>query len=187
MKKQPKHGKPVQDAERPSAPKISVWRFGIVYIVLMGTFFLLIGLKPIQNIVDLNGLYTKGVVLLTSKVLKGLTIPATYQGSIIQLPSIALDVRFGCNGLEAVLIYSIAVIAFPALWRYKLIGIFAGFFIIQVINILRIASLAYSAVYLKNLFEYIHIYIAQGMMIAVSLGIFFVYLNYAKSSPKANA
>jgi exosortase H (IPTLxxWG-CTERM-specific) len=187
MKKQPEHRKTTQDAKKNPAPKISVWRFGIVYIVLMGTFFLLIGLKPIQNIVDLNGLYTKGVVLLTSKILKGLTIPATYQGSIIQLPSIALDVRFGCNGLEAVLIYSIAVIAFPALWRHKLIGIFAGFFIIQVINILRIASLAYSAVYLKNLFEYIHIYIAQGMMIAVSLGIFFVYLNYAKSSPKANA
>jgi exosortase/archaeosortase family protein len=187
MKKQPKHRLPSHEPKKTSAPKISVWRFGIVYVVLMGAFFLLIGLKSIQNIIDLNGLYTKGVVLLTSKVLKGLTVPATFQGSIIQLPSVALDVRFGCNGLEAVMIYSIAVIAFPALWRHKLLGIIAGFLVIQVINILRIACLAYSAVYLKNLFEYIHIYIAQGMMIAVSLGVFFIYLNYAKSSPKANA
>jgi exosortase H (IPTLxxWG-CTERM-specific) len=165
---------------------VSVWRFAVTYLVLMGTFFLLIGLKPIQEIIDLNGLYTKGVVILTSKILEVLTIPSTYQGSVIKLPSIALDVRFGCNGLEAVMIYSVAVIAFPASWKDKLMGILGGFLVIQVINILRISSLAYSAIHFKDLFEYIHIYIAQGMMIAVSLGVFFIYLNYAKASQKAN-
>jgi exosortase H (IPTLxxWG-CTERM-specific) len=165
---------------------ISVWRFAVTYLALMGSFFLLIGLKPVQNVIDLNGLYTKGVVILTSKILEVLTIPSTYQGSVIKLPSTALDVRFGCNGLEAVMIYSVAVIAFPASWKDKLMGILGGFLVIQVINILRISSLAYSAIHFKDLFEYIHIYIAQGMMIAVSLGVFFIYLNYAKASQKAN-
>jgi exosortase H (IPTLxxWG-CTERM-specific) len=165
---------------------ISVWRFAVTYLALMGSFFLLIGLKPVQNVIDLNGLYTKGVVILTSKILEVLTIPSTYQGSVIKLPSIALDVRFGCNGLEAVMIYSVAVIGFPASWKDKLMGILGGFLVIQVINILRISSLAYSAIHFKDLFEYIHIYIAQGMMIAVSLGVFFIYLNYAKASQKAN-
>ena len=164
---------------------IGIGRFAITYLVLMGGFFLLIGLKPIQNIIDLNGLYTQGVVILTSKILKILSIPNTSQGSIIALPSIALDVRFGCNGLEAVMIYAVAVIAFPASWKNRLMGILGGFLIIQIINLLRIALLAYSAVHFKSLFEYIHIYIAQGMMIAVSLGIFFIYLNYAKSPQKA--
>lgn len=167
-------------------PQLSIRRFGLTYLILMGTFFLLIGLKPIQNIIDLNGLYSKGVVILTSKILEILGIPSTYQGSVIKLPSIALDVRFGCNGLEAVMIYAVAVIAFPSPWKKKLIGILGGFVVIQVINILRIASLAYSAIHFKSLFEYIHIYVAQGLMIAVSLGIFFLYLNYAKSSQQAN-
>lgn len=165
---------------------ISLWRFAVTYLALMGSFFLLIALKPVQDVIDLNGLYTKGVVILTSKILEVLTIPSTYQGSVIRLPSIALDVRFGCNGLEAVMIYSVAVIAFPASWKDKLMGILGGFLVIQVINILRISSLAYSAIHFKDLFEYIHIYIAQGMMIAVSLGVFFIYLNYAKASQKAN-
>lgn len=166
---------------------IGIRRFVITYLLLMGAFFLLIGLKPIQNLIDLNGLYTKGVVLVTSKILKILTIPATYQGSIISLPSIALDVRFGCNGLEAVMIYAVAVVAFPAPWKKKIKGVIGGFLALQIVNILRISSLAYSAVHLKNLFEYIHIYIAQGMMIAVSLGVFFLYLNYVKGSKKAAA
>jgi exosortase/archaeosortase family protein len=165
---------------------ISVWRFAVTYLALMGSFFLMIGLKPVENVINLNGLYTKGVVILTSKILEVLTIPSTYQGSVIKLPSTALDVRFGCNGLEALMIYSVAVIAFPASWKDKLIGILGGFLVIQVINILRISLLAYSAIHFKDLFEYIHIYIAQGMMIAVSLGVFFIYLNYAKASKKAN-
>ncbi len=180
MEKSPKVGL------KTAKPQLSIRRFALTYLILMGTFFLLIGLKPIQDIVDLNGLYSRGVVILTSKILGMLGISSSYQGTVITLPSIALDVRFGCNGLEAVMIYAVAVIAFPSPWKKKLIGILGGFVVIQVINILRIVSLAYSAIHFKSLFEYIHIYVAQGLMIAVSLGIFFVYLDYAKRSQQAN-
>jgi len=173
--------------QKKTAGDISIKRFAVTYLILMGAFFFLIGFTPFQKIIDINGLYTRGVVATTAKVLGILSIPCTYQGSIIQLPSISLDVKFGCNGLEAVMIYSVAVIAFPAPWKKKLIGISAGFLIIQVVNILRIAALAYSGIHFKSLFEYIHIYVAQGMMIAVSLGVFFIYLNYAKESQSAKA
>jgi exosortase H (IPTLxxWG-CTERM-specific) len=173
------------DEKQKNKEGINIWRFALTYLVLMGSFFVLISLKPIQKVIDLNGLYTKGVVILTSKILAVLSVPSTYQGSIIQLPSIALDVKFGCNGLEAVMIYSVAVIAFPASWKNKFLGILGGFGVIQVINILRISALAYSAIHFKNLFETIHIYIAQGMMVAISLGVFFIYLNYAKSPQRA--
>lgn len=164
----------------PGSSALSIKRFAVTYLALMGVFFFLIGFKPIQDIIDLNGIYTTGVVVVTSKVLGLLSIPGAYHGSIIQLPSIALDVKFGCNGLEAVMIYSVAVIAFPASWKKKVTGVIAGFVIIQIVNVLRIAALAYSGVHFKSFFEYIHIYIAQGMMIAIALGVFFVYLNYAK-------
>jgi exosortase H (IPTLxxWG-CTERM-specific) len=182
-----KRKKPFENNSKVSKPMISVKRFAVTYLILMGAFFLLIGLKPIQDIIDLNGRYTRAVVILTSKILKILSIQSTCQGSIIQLPSVALDVKFGCNGLEAVMIYTVAVIAFPAQWKYKLMGIGGGFALIQIVNILRITALAYSAIHFKTLFEYIHVYIAQGMMIAVSLGVFFIYLNYAKSPQKANS
>lgn len=158
---------------------ISIKRFAITYIILMGVFFFLISFTPLQKVIDINDGYTKGVVVVTSRVLDILHIPSSYHGSLIQLPSISLDVKFGCNGLEAVMIYSVAVIAFPAAWRMRIIGIIAGFIVIQVLNIIRIAGLAYSGVYFKRLFELMHIYVAQGIMIAVALGIFLIYLHYA--------
>jgi exosortase/archaeosortase family protein len=176
--KQPKFNK---------SPKLSIRRFLITYLLLMAAFFFVIGFTPLQKIIDVNGLYTRGVVLITSEILSTLHVPTTCDGSIIHLPSIALDVRFGCNGLEAVMIYSVAVLAFPAPWRKKIYGIIAGFLIIQIINIIRIVGLAYAGVYFQNIFHYIHIYVAQGIMIAIALGTFFLYLAFTKTDGKAVA
>lgn len=184
MKK--KHSKTKQSKSE-SLPKISVRRFLITYLILMAGFFFIIGFTPIQRIVDVNGLYTRAVVLITAKILSALHISASCEGSIIHLPAISLDVKFGCNGLEAVMIYSVAVLAFPAPRQRKLLGIIAGFLIIQVINIFRIVGLAYAGVHFQDIFHYIHIYVAQGIMIAIALGTFFLYLAFAKTDGKTVA
>jgi exosortase/archaeosortase family protein len=150
----------------------------------MGLFFLLISSRSVRDMVDINGLYNRCIVFISSKVLGAMGTPSTYEGSLIQLPTISLDVRFGCNGLEAVMIYSVAVLAFPTGWRNKVLGITVGFFIIQVLNILRIVSLAYSGTYYMGIFEVVHVYVAQGIMIAVSLGLFLLYLNFVNGKEK---
>jgi len=157
---------------------VSIWRFVITYVVLMGAFFLLIGLKPVQNIIDINGGYSNAIVYMTSKLLAVIGVASTIDGSIIHLKSISLDVAFGCNGLEAVMIYAVAVLTFPASWRNRIIGIIAGFVVIQVLNLIRIVALAYAGAYHKELFDLIHVYVAQGVMIAVALGTFVIYLTY---------
>lgn len=180
MKKQKgRHKKIKKDGGAPSG--VGIKRFAVTYLLLMGVFFFIISFTPLQKIIDVNGGYTRGVVAATSRLLGVLDIPSVCEGSIIRLPSIALDVKFGCNGLEAVMIYSVAVIAFPASWKRRLIGMAAGFVVIQVVNIIRIAGLAYAGVHFPSVFEYVHIYIAQGMMIAVALGVFFLYLGYMSS------
>jgi exosortase H (IPTLxxWG-CTERM-specific) len=169
------------------ASGISVRRFALTYILLMGAFFFVIGFVPLQKVFDVNGGYTRAVVWVTSQVLKMASIRVACEGSIIRLPSMALDVKFGCNGLEAVMIYSVAVISFPSSWRKKLSGIALGFIVLQVVNILRIAGLAYAGVHFPGLFEILHVYVAQGMMIAVALGVFFIYLSYTKPNEKTAA
>jgi len=157
---------------------LSIVRFVVTYVVLMGVFFLLIGLKPVQEVLDINGGYSNAIVILTAKILGLIGVTSTYSGSLINLPSISLDVEFGCNGLEAVMIYTVAVLTFPATWKNRLIGFVAGFLVIQVLNLIRIVALAYAGVYHRDLFDLIHIYVAQGVMIAVALGTFVLYLTY---------
>lgn len=165
-------------------PPISIKRFAIIYVTLMGAFFGLISFTPFQRVIDLNGIYSHFIAVITSKILNISGMASSYQGTLIFLPTVTLDVVFGCNGLDAAMIYAIAVIAYPSAWKKKLIGIAAGSAVLQVINIIRIVFLAFlanSGAHLRSYFEYVHIYVAQGFMIAISLGIFFLYLHYAKT------
>ena len=158
---------------------LMVWKFLITYVVLMGLGVFLIGFEPIKRVLDINGLYTNMIIYFTHLLLKPFGIVQGINGSVISLQGLALDVRFGCNGLEAFLIYTVAILSFPASIKKKSIGITAGFIVLQVLNVVRIAGLGLSGIYAKEYFHYIHIYVAQGMMIAVAFVLFLVWLNYA--------
>jgi exosortase H (IPTLxxWG-CTERM-specific) len=163
----------------PKRRRVSIRRFILTYFVLMGAFLFLMRFQPILHHVDINNIYSKSLVVITNNILNILNVKSSYHGTILNLPGISLDVKFGCNGLEAVMIYVVAILSFPAQWKKKLLGIAIGFIAIQVINIARITALAYAAVHFQEQFETIHTYVAQGIMIAIVLGIFFIYLHYA--------
>ena len=156
-----------------------IFKFLFIYMLLMGLFLFLIGYEPIKSVLDINGLYSRAIVAVTAFFLKLAGMAVQTSGVILQTPRAALEVRFGCNGLEAVLIYSVAVLAFPSSWARKIVGIAAGFVIIQVLNILRIVVLALIRVHLPAFFELFHIYVAQGIMIAVALVLFIGWIGYA--------
>ena len=179
MKQKSKEKIPKGPHENPDmAHNRSKGRFVMSYLVCMGAFFVLKEVEFFRNIIDINGLYTDGIVWFTSKFMAVLGVPCSSVGPIIHLPSISLEIRFGCNGLEAVFIYSAAILVFPGPWQKKLLGLLGGFVILQTINILRIVALAYSGVYYKALFHVLHIYIAPGIMIIAALLTFLYYLNY---------
>jgi exosortase H (IPTLxxWG-CTERM-specific) len=156
-----------------------ILKFLLLYLGLTGLALFLIGYEPAKKILDVNGAYTGMVVRLTAMALKPFGIVKDVSGSILSLENIALDIRFGCNGLEAFVIYTVAILAYPAAFLKKLQGILGGFLVLQAINIARIAGLSLSAIYLKDYFDYMHIYVAQGMMIAVAIVMFLFYLSYA--------
>lgn len=156
-----------------------MWKFFITYLVFISIFLLLIGIESVKNFLDINGIYTKMILFLTSVCVTPFGIIQDIEGSIIRLKGISLNVLFGCNGLEAFFIYLAAILAFPASAKKKLLGVLLGFLVIQGLNILRIVALCFCAVYLKSYFHYFHIYVAQGIMIAFALVLFLFWLNYA--------
>lgn len=178
--------KGTQEKKEKGPAAISIRRFLITYFILMNVFFFFYMFKPIVQEINIGKLYNQFVVVAATKMLNLVGFPCTHQGFLIMLPALSFDVKFGCNGLEAVMIYSIAVMAYPARWRKKLVGIIAGLLIIQIANFLRIAMLVYAGIHLKRLFDYIHVYIAQGLMIALALGVFFMYLRYANARQEAH-
>ncbi len=149
------------------------------YIVLMGIALVIIGYEPIKEVIDINGAYSALIARITAFFIKMAGLKATASGPLLHTPDTTLEIRFGCNGLEAVLIYTVAILSFPASWRIKLAGIVAGFLSLQLFNVIRISALAFIHHYLPDFFDIFHLYIAQGMMIAIALALFMGWMSYA--------
>lgn len=188
---QQQQGKKARDRKNKAKPRAGVKktdqslkskhlvRFVLIYALLMGGFLLVSGHQGIQEYLDVNDLYSRLVVFVSLMSLKPFGIVAGSEGTVIYLQEMAMDVNFGCNGLEACLIYTVAVLAFPAAWSSKLLGILFGFLLLQGLNVLRIVGLGLSAVYFQDYFEVFHVYVAQGFMIILALILFIFWLAYA--------
>ena len=84
-------------------------------------------------------------------------------------------VRRGCDGLTAVLILCSTVLAFPAPWPRRLVGLAAGTLAIFAVNAVRLASLLVVAVRWPARIEFFHIDVWQPMMVLISFVLFLTW------------
>ena len=93
----------------------------------------------------------------------------TVQGTLLSSPRFAVNIYHGCNGVLVTSIYAAAVLAFPAAWRERAVGLALGIPFIQVINMARILSLYYIGIFWPRLFAAAHGYVWQSIVILVSM------------------
>ncbi len=101
------------------------------------------------------------------------------QGVVLQQvdTGFAVSIQSGCNGVEAVLVLVAAMLAFPAPWKFKLLGIVSGFFAVELLNIVRIISLFYLGQWNYSIFEWAHLYVWQALIMLDVLIIFLLWLR----------
>jgi len=92
--------------------------------------------------------------------------------------SFIIAIERGCNGVEAVIILVAAILAFPAPWRHKAIGLGLGFCAIQALNLVRIVSLFYLGLWNRVWFDWFHLYLWQALIILDALVVFLIWLRY---------
>jgi len=155
-------------------------RFLILYVLYMVAAFLLVDYEPVRAALQLDAYYTGAVVKLSALLIDLLGIPVRDQGAFLYLSHAVMEVKFGCNGLEAILLYAAAVLAYPAGWKLRIIGIIAGSTVLQVLNIIRIGVLAWVLEYHRQQFALMHEYVTQSIMIALAFIVFLFYLQAAE-------
>lgn len=113
----------------------------------------------------------------------------TVQGVILQQvdSGFAVSIQSGCNGVEAVLTLTAALLAFPAPWKFKILGIVSGFFAVELLNIARIISLFYLGQWDQDVFEWAHLYIWQALIMLDVLIIFLLWLRVLPDREKTGS
>jgi exosortase H (IPTLxxWG-CTERM-specific) len=96
-----------------------------------------------------------------------------------------VSIEAGCNGLEAMILLSAAMLAFPAPWGRRLVGIALGGIAIQALNIVRIVSLFYLSRWSAAWFEWAHLYLWQPLIMVDVLVVWLVWLRWARGGLRA--
>jgi exosortase H (IPTLxxWG-CTERM-specific) len=96
----------------------------------------------------------------------------------------AVSIEAGCNGVEATIVLIAAVLAFPAPWKNRLVGLAAGIIAVQGLNIVRVISLFYLGQWNMQVFEWAHLYVWQAL---IMLDVLIVWLVWVRTLPRTGA
>lgn len=128
--------------------------FLLKFGALLALFFLAVAPKPMNDL--LVEPFTAVVAKAGGLAARLFGEPTVMVGTTITSPRFSVNIRNGCNGLETIFIFAAAVLAFPAPWKARLVGLAGGFVAIQLVNLVRIVSLFYIGIHFPKLFEESH-------------------------------
>lgn len=98
-----------------------------------------------------------------------------------------VSIQPGCNAVEACIVLAAAILAFPARWREKAIGLALGLVAVQAVNIVRIVSLFYLGQWNLAWFEFAHLYLWQALIMLDVLVVWLLWVRYVARHTPAEA
>ena len=155
-----------------------MWRFALLFASLLILLFTLELLPPGQLWVVQP--FTAAIADISAWLIQLLDPGVAAEGRVLRDTDsgFAVSIEAGCNGVEATIVLVSAMLAFPAGWGSRLIGILSGFIAVQLMNLLRIISLFYLGQWSLAAFEWAHLYIWQSLIIIDVLIVFLIWLRY---------
>ncbi len=153
-------------------------RFFVVFVLIVAVLFTAELLPVVQTFVVLP--FTSGIAALSAWLMQLFDDNVRAYGKVIwdQASGFAVSIEAGCNGVEAGIILVAAMLAYPATWGQRLIGIGVGLLTVQALNLVRIISLFYIGQWSKVLFEWAHLYIWQALIMLDVLLVFLFWLRW---------
>ncbi|MFI0397480.1 MAG: exosortase H [Thiolinea sp.] len=154
------------------------------FILLLLALFAIEWLPPIRELVITP--FTEHLAAVSAALLKLFDADVASNGIVIQSLSNGTSVAIlaGCNGIEAMICLTAAIIAYPATWMQRLWGLVLGYIAIQSLNMVRIISLFYLLQWNKQWFEWAHLYIWQGLIFLDVLIVFIVWIRWVVKQHK---
>lgn len=148
-------------------------QFLVLFVVLLGGGFTLLSLNAVDAAFVVP--FTAVVAKLSGWLLDVIGQDVTMRGTQILSDRFAVDIKNGCNGLETVVVFGAAVLAFPASWRSRLLGLVGGVIAIQVINLVRVVALFLTGAYFPSFFDSSHTVVWQSIVVSFGVLLFLVW------------
>lgn len=154
---------------------------GLFLAILLGSFTL-IAWTPVNDAVIEP--FTAGVATTSGWALDLLGQSPRMDGTVIRNNRFAVNIRNGCNGIETMLIFGAAVLAFPAPWKSRLAGLSLGMVAIQAVNLVRVVALFLTGVYFPAFFDSSHTVVWQTIVILAGVALWILWAQRVVPRPR---
>ncbi len=151
--------------------------FLVRFALLCVLFYIPIAIPAVERVTVAP--FTRGLTTLSSAILNLLGQHTMTMGTIIRGPEFGVDIKNGCNAVEAVAFLAAAILAFEAPIVFRIAGAIAGSIILEALNVIRIVSLYLLGRYHRNLFDMFHLAVWQSVMFGVAVLIFLIWTSRA--------
>jgi exosortase H (IPTLxxWG-CTERM-specific) len=143
---------------------------------------------PVQRV---DGAFSRWLVGLSQGAIQVCGGHAARDGAILRSAGgFAVEMRDGCNAVNVTILLWSAVLAFPASWKMKSVGLLAGSAIIQVVNVFRFITLYYLGQYSMTWFDFAHAYLWESLIMLDTMVVFWFWVTRvlrAGAAPHAEA
>jgi len=180
---EPKAAPPTaSDDEQPTRRRLRPEvRFLLTFIVVLGASFAFLAWKPVNDHVVEP--FTGQIAKASGATLRALGQDVTRVDTMLRSPRFAVNIKNGCNGVEAMVILLAAIVAFPAPWKARLLGLVAGAVAIQLVNLVRVVALFLTGAYLPRLFDTSHTVVWQTLVILAAVLIWILWARRVTPRP----
>lgn len=157
------------------------------FLFLIFAFFFLLSWGPIVDRVDIGAGLAKFTAWISYGVLHVVSLIAGFplhkNGTIMGSGAFEVDVAPACSGAVPMSIYLSAVLAYPASWASRRMGVGLGIGVIFLVNVVRVTALFLIGLYFQQIFHETHVYVAQALVICVAVALWLFWATRFANAP----
>jgi len=161
---------------------ISYWNDKKPVLVIIGLFVFFISLFYILWISSFGSKHLFEPVIAfyaaaSAKILAWLGYHTSVNGTVIFSSEFDLNIKRGCDAIEATALFIAAILSFPAPIKRKILGIIIGIVTFVLVNFIRIITLFITGLKHPALFNFMHDQIWQIIYIAIAVLLLLLWLQ----------
>ena len=140
------------------------WSFAITFGLVCVLSYAVFGCLPSEYYRPLNS-YTADLVALA---LKTIGFHAKTSGDMVSVQGFSIRIIAECTALYVGILFTAFVVSYPARVKHKFLGIVFGIPVLVLFNLARLVILVIVGLRAPSLFEYVHVYFGQVLLILVT-------------------
>ncbi|MGB4839268.1 MAG: archaeosortase/exosortase family protein [Saprospiraceae bacterium] len=153
------------------------WKYVVVFGISMMAFlyFYYSYFYESNILVYING-FQAGIA---SFVLNIFGNDTSFTDSILSSQKGSISISRGCDGIEPISMFIIAIMIVPLSIRKKIPGLLVGALTLLALNIIRIIILFLASIHAPSLFDFLHIHGGYIIFMIITLVVWLLWLNWA--------